>query len=441
MRRPLAALALALALCAVPVTAEVPPKLLTWSQQMAVRDGWLAQRHARLLDMMRRHGFDWWVVVNEEFRPDPLTPLVAPARPYVGNRDVLVFVDAGARGLRRVAITGYAEESLARFFESPDDPKPLEEALPALYREHPPRRIGLSIGSRRGIARGLSHDTYLLFAKLLGPEAESRFASAEPLIEEYLDTRLPEEAPHFETLVALTEWMARRALSNEAIVPGRTTVGDVRLFLYDALWTAGVTTWFQPDLRLQRRGRANAGSRGFLAVSKEAEVIERGDLVHLDFGITYMGMDSDWQKMAYVLRDGETDAPAGLKRALANTNALQDALLRAGRPGRPAGEVYQAVMDEMKAKDIEAMVYAHPLGNHGHGMGPSIDFRAAKRERGNEARPLREGSWLAVELNTATAVPEWDGQKVYVMQEDPARLTAEGYRFFRPRQESFYLVR
>lgn len=420
---------------------EAPPRLLPLSQQIAIREDWLARRHAALLPMMRRHDLDWWIVVNEEFHPDPLTPFVAPPRPYAGNRDLFVFIDAGEKGLRRVAITGFAEESLSRFFESPAEPRPADKALPELLAAHPPRRIGLGLAGRRGMTRGLTYDSWQTLGRIAGPELAQRFASAEGLIEEYLDTRLPEERPHFATLVHLTEVLARRALSNEAIAPGRTTIGDVRRFLYDALWEAGVSTWFQPDLRVQRRGRPNPTSRGFLAVEPEATVIEGGDLVHLDFGLSYMGFDSDWQKMAYVLRPGETDAPQGLKRALANTIALQDALmLRSARPGRDAGEVYAATMAEMKEKDIEAMIYSHPLGNHGHGLGPSIDFRSTQRgERG--PRPLRPDSWISIELNTATAVPEWDGQKVFVMEEDPAHLTADGYRFFRPRQERFYLVR
>ena len=71
-----------------------------------------------LLGMMRRHDLDWWVVVNEEFHDDPLTPYVAPARPYAGNRDIFVFIDADEAGLRKVALTGYAEESVGTFFES-----------------------------------------------------------------------------------------------------------------------------------------------------------------------------------------------------------------------------------------------------------------------------------------------------------------------------------
>jgi Xaa-Pro aminopeptidase len=420
--------------------AEPPPKLLSWSEQTRVREGFLERRHAALLPLLRKHQLDWWIVVNEEFHDDPLTQAIAPPRPYAGNRDYFVFVDTGEKGLRRVAITGYSEEVLTRFFEAPSEPRPADKVLPELYAAHPPKRIGLGISGRRGVTRTLTHDTYNLLAKILGPEASQRFVGVEAFLEDYLDSRLPEERSYYEPAVHLTEVLARRALSREAITPGQTTVGDVRRFLYDALWAAGVRTWFQPDLRVQRKGRPNPTSRGFLAVEPEATVIEPGDLLHVDFGISYMGWDTDWQRMAYVLRPGETDVPEGLKRALANTATLQDVLMSAARPGKDAGELYTATMDAMKAKGIEAMIYCHPLGPQGHGLGPSIDFRSARRgETG--PRPLRPDSWVAIELNTATPVPEWDGQKVFVMQEDPAWLGAAGYTFFRPRQRELYLVR
>jgi len=164
--------------------------------------------------------------------------------------------------------------------------------------------------------------------------------------------------------------------------------------------------------------------------------------VHLDFGICYMGLDSEWQKMAYVLRDGESDVPDGLNRAMANTNALQDALIQASRPGLTGGEAYEATMAEMERQGIEAMIYSHPLGNHGHGLGASIDFRSSQRSsQGIPARILREGSYLAMELNTSTPVPEWDNEEVTIMAEDPVHLTDEGWVFFRPRQVEFYLIR
>lgn len=436
----IAALTLCSLLAAPSLFAACDVELLPMSKQNEVRDAWLAKRHGMLLDMMRRHEADWWIVVNEEFHDDPLMQYVAPARPYAGNRDYLIFIDAGEAGLRKVAVAGYAEEVLLRTFEMPEDPKPAKETLPRLYRETKPKRIALGIGGSRGMTRSLGWDARNTLASILGPEATKKFVSASGLIEEYLDTRIEEERPHYRTLVALTDSMIRRALSNEAIEPGVTTAGDLRNFLYDRLWECGVGTWFQPDIRIQRKGETGSVSRGFLSVAREADVIQRGDVLHVDFGINYMGLASDWQKMAYVLREGETEAPSGLRAALANTNLLQDAVMSAARPGKAAGEVYREAMAAMEARGIEAQIYSHPLGNHGHAMGPSIDFRSAKRGE-NESRPLRPGSYISIELNTRTAVPEWDGQKVFMMEEDPAHLTDEGYRFFVPRQESLYLIR
>lgn len=415
-------------------TVTLPP-----TAQMEIRDEWLAKRHAMVLPMMRRHDVDMWIVVNEEFHDDPLTEFIAPARPYAGNRDIFVFVDAGDAGLRRFAITGYAEESVRRFFESPDEPRPPKEALEDLDKTFHPKRIAISQGGTRGVTRSLTHDSWLLLEEAFS--GASRFVSAAPLIEEYLDTRIPEETAIYRPLVELTDTLARRALSSDVIIPGRTTVGEVRDFLFDQSWLHRVQPWFQPDIRVQRKGLESGSSRGFLAVAPSEMVIQPGDLVHLDFGVTFMGLNTDWQKMAYVLRPGETQPPAGILAAVKRTNALQDSLIRHSRPGRTAADVYDAVMADMKDRGIAAQIYSHPLGNQGHALGASIDFRAAQRKDMSADRPLRRNSWIAIELNTRSSIPEWDDQEVLIMHEDPAWLSDEGWKFFVPRQESVYLIR
>jgi Xaa-Pro dipeptidase len=425
------------------------PQLLPWSQQIAVREGWLVKRHAMLLDMMRRHNVDMWIIVNEEFHNDPITEYIVPPRVYTGGRDIFVFVDAGEKGLRKFAITGYSEESVQKFFESQDDPLPADKQLKALWDTYHPAHIALGIDGRRGVTRSLTKSSYDYLTDKMGAEAAQHFVPAQDLITEYLETRLPEEFDTYNQMVVVTDLLTKRALSNEVITPGKTTVGDVRRWFYDQLWENRVTTWFQPDLRIQRKGMDSSKSRGFLAVAKEAAVITPGDLVHIDFGITYMGFNTDWQKMAYVLLPGEKDAPAGLKQAMKNTNELQDAMmLRAARPGRTGGEVYKLTMEEMQQKGITAMIYSHPIGNQGHGLGASVDFRASKTvNQTHEAvnasavQTLRKGSYISVELNTQTEIPEWGGQKIYVMSEDDAYLTDDGFKFFQPRQTAFYLIK
>lgn len=442
MNRPALLAALALATPWLPAQApDRPTGLLPWSQQIRVRDGWLAQRHELLLPMMRRHGIGMWIVVNEEFHDSPVVQYVAPSRPYTGGRDIFVFVDAGERGLRKVALTGFSEEHLKRFFESTDEPRPPAAFLRQLFDEHRPATIALGVGGTRGQTREITHDTWVWLTEALGEEAAARFVPAAPLVEEYLDTRLEDEKSHYAVAVGVTSRIVQRALSNEVITPGRTTVGDVRNWLYDAIWAHGLRTWFQPDLRVQRQGGGLPTSRGFLAVAPESTVIRHGDVVHIDFGMTYMGFDTDWQKMGYVLKPGETAPPTGLVQAMKNTNTLQDALMqRHSRPGLTSGEVYRATMAEMAERGIEAMIYSHPIGAQGHGLGASIDFRSAARP-GNQGKRLRAGSYISIELNTKTPVPEWGGEPVFVMMEDDAWLGEDGWHFFQPRQTEWYLIR
>ena len=419
---------------------EKMPPVLSWSQQIAVREGWLEKHHALLLPMMRKHNVAMWIVVNEEFHNDPLTEYIAPPRVYTGNRDIFVFVDAGDQGLKKFAVTGYAEESVKKFFESPSDPRPPKEALKDLFDKYQPTTIALGMDGSRGVTRSLTASSYKFLAEAMGPEAEKRFVAAGELIEDYLSTRTPEEFDTYTQMVEATEILTRRALSNEVITPGKTRIGDLRRWLYDQLWQNRYTTWFQPDIRLQRQGLTSQMSRGFLGVAPEEWVIEPGDVLHIDFGITYMGLNTDWQKMAYVLKKGEAAPPPGLIAAMANTNTLQDAVTHDARPGKSAGDVYREAMAQMQDKGIEAKIYSHPIGAQGHGLGPSIDYRAGERAAMEPGKPLIKGTYLSVELNTASSIPEWGGQKIFVMMEDDAYLTDEGYKFFRPRQTEYYLI-
>jgi Xaa-Pro dipeptidase len=421
---------------------EALPKLLSVREQQEVRERWLKTRlDTMLLGMMRRNKIKMWIVVNEEFHPDPVTAYVAPPIPYAGRRDFFIFTDRGTDKLERIAFVRYSEEHLKNFFEVVNPPgREYASALRKLVEERKPETIALNTGGTRGATGGLTHDTYKYLEETLGPELAKRFVPAAPLIVEYMDTRLPEELEHYRAAVLVTDILTRRALSNEVITPGKTTVGDVRFWFLQQVNQLGLDTWFQPDLRVQRQSRETAMLHQFLDVAPEATVIERGDVLHIDCGVNYMGLSTDWQKMAYVLRPGEQDAPAGLKKALTNTNRLQDELFKHIKAGAFGHEVYDATMSEMKRAGIEAMIYSHSVGNQGHALGASIDFR--RPSSGAPAEPaFREGSYTSIELNTTTPVAEWDGQKVTIMMEDDAYLTPQGMQWFRPRQTEFYLIR
>lgn len=417
------------------------PQLLSLREQQDVRESWLKKRlDTMLLPMMRRHNISMWIVTNEEFHADPVTAYIAPPLPYVGRRDFFIFADRGGDKLDRLAIVRYPEEHLKYFFEVLNPPgSDIGATLRRVVEERNPNTIAINIEGTRGATDGLTYEAHKFLTAALTPKYASRFVSAAPLIVEYMDTRLPEELEHYRTAVAVTDVLTQRAFSNEVIIPGKTTAGDVRWWFLQQVNNLGLDVWFQPDLRIQRPNQETGKTQQFLSVTEESTVIQRGDVIHIDCGVNYMGLSTDWQKMGYVLRPGEKDVPEGLKRALANTNRLQDALFAHIRPGAKGHEVFDATMADMKKLGIEAMIYSHSVGNQGHALGASIDFRHPSAK--SLEPPFREGSYTAIELNTSTPVPEWGGQKVTIMMEDDAYLTKNGMKWFRPRQTSFYVIR
>lgn len=415
------------------------PKLLSQRAQADVREQWLKKRlGSLLLPMMKRHGIEMWIVVNEEFHSDPVTPHITPMIPIVGRRDLFIFIDQGER-IERVALVRYDEERIKYHYRMLMPPRDkFAEELKKLVDARNPKTIALNMGGTRGQQSGLTYDGYKFLAEALGPENEKKFVPAANFLVEFLDTRLPEELEHYRNAVFATDVITRRAFSNEVITPGKTTAGDVRWWMMQQLNDLGVDTWFQPDLRIQRQATTTGTTGQFLSTAKESDVIQRGDLIHVDFGLNYMGLSTDWQKQAYVLKAGEKDAPAGLKAALKNTNRLQDIIFSIARPGMTGTEVYETAMAECKKQNINCMIYSHPLGTQGHGLGPSIDFRG---NIGGGANKILNGSYMSIELNTSTEVPEWNNQKVTIMAEDDAYMTETGYKWFRPRQTELYLIK
>ena len=266
---------------------EPLPQLLPVREQQLMRETWLRKRlDTMLLPMMRRHNIGMWIVTNEEFHADPVTEYIAPPLPYVGRRDFFIFADRGGDKLDRLALVRYPEEALKRHFEILNPPgREIAATLRRVVEERNPKTIALNLGGTRGATGGLTHDAYKFLSETLGQNYSSRFVSAAPLIIEYMDTRLPEELEFYRTAVELTDALTKRAFSNEVITPGKTTVGDVRWWFMQQVNNAGLTVWFQPDLRVQRQSQETGKTQQFLSVAEESVVIQRGDLIHIDCGL------------------------------------------------------------------------------------------------------------------------------------------------------------
>jgi len=425
------------------------PELLGMREQYDLRLRWLEQKRPILLQLMREHEIDMWVVVSEEFHPDPVMQYVAPPLRYTRRRDVAVFVDDGTDRLTAYSDYWRPTADYARFF----DPLPsarnargfqdTETGLRALFERYDPQRIGLNLGGVRGHDSGLTHDSYEFLAAAFGSGARSRFVSAAGLIEAYFDTRLPDETEYYRDLVLATDVIAQRALSNLVITPGSTRAEDIKWFFEETIADLGVggVPWFEIHVAVQRFDSASGEMIPYVHPAPDDLVFQAGDIIHLDCGFDYLGFASDWQKVAYILRDGETDVPDGLRRALANANRVHEAFASAPRPGMSGWAATLAIAEALGDVDFLPSLYSHPIGFHGHALGPSINARdldlSSPPERDSE---LRLGSYRSIEFSATTAVPEYGGGEVRIPMEDDALLTPQGYEYFRPYQTTWYLI-
>ncbi len=293
----------------------------------------------------------------------------------------------------------------------------------------------MNISQAHNFADGLSAGEWEQLQEALGPELTGRVVRAETLALDYLAIRVPAMSPTYRRMQELAHQIISTAFSNEVITPGVTTTDDVVWWFRQRVNDLGLGTWFHPSVNIQRRGVDMADST--------APIILRGDVLHCDFGITALGLNTDTQHMGYVLRGGETEPPQGLQRALYNANRLQDILMAEMHPGRTGNEILWAGLEVMRQANIDGTIYTHPLGEHGHGAGPLIGLW--DRQDGVPGRgdvPIRAGTWHSIELQATTAVPEWDGQRIRMMLEEDAELTPEGtMRWIYQRQTELHLVR
>jgi Xaa-Pro aminopeptidase len=425
----------------------------TLREQAEIRQRWLRLRLERVLPrLMREQGVQMWIMPNREYNEDPVFfALVSPTTLAARRRTIYLFHDRGPeQGVERIAIGGTSQGGLYQVIRDPAarpgaaggtirlaEPFGPEQwgLLPPIVRERDPRTIAVNVSHTFSFSDGLSAGEWEQLRQALGEDYAARVVRRELLALQYIEERLPEMLPVYTRMQELVHEILEIAFSNRVITPGVTTTQDVVWWLRQRTNDLGLGTWFHPTISVQRRGVEMGDSAN--------PVIQRGDVLHSDFGITALGLNTDTQHMGYVLRDGETEPPAGLRAALARSNRLQDLLLEEMVVGRTGNEVLAATLARMRAEGIEGTVYTHPIGDHGHGAGPTIGLW--DRQEGVVGRgdvPLRPNTWFSIELQATTPVAEWGGQPVRMAQEEEALIEADGTRrWVLRRQDALHLVR
>jgi Xaa-Pro aminopeptidase len=413
------------------------PAVLPMRERARVIQANLESRLALVLPQaMREAGIDMWIILCQEDNLDPVYATLIPMDTWCPILQVLVFHDRGEAGIEGISISG---TNMRGLYVRPYRGQKPEEQWPILMQliaERRPKRIAVNSGSVQWAAGGLTHNLYRQLVERLPAGYAERLVSAEPLVTAFMATLTPSDIATFEHVVEVAKGIIARCYSREAIEPGLTTTNDLEWFYWQTCADLGLEVSFRPYFTLHRSPASCTGH------DPSDGVIRPGDLIHCDVGIRYLRLNSDHQQWAYVLRDGETDAPAGARALLKQAHRLQDLFMGAFRVGLSGNELLAGILDHARDEGLpEPRVYSHSLGYFLHEPGPLIGLPwEQQRCEGRGDVRLDYGQAFTMELSVADVVPEWDGSRLRMSIEEDVVFTEEGCRIIGSRQESFHLV-
>jgi len=465
MTRTLLALMLAVATSASAQDVRTYRPFGTLREQAETQQRWLAQRMDSVLPgVMRRHGVEMWIVPMREYNEDPVfSSIVSPTTFAARRRTIYVFYDPCANAtparqasaackIERIALGGTSQGGVFQAVRSmkaaagpagAQAPRQAElwgdeqwQVLKGVVQQRNPQRIHVDVSRTFAFSDGLSAGELEGMRDALGLDLWARMRRDDAVALELIATRQPDEERVYKRMNEVVWGIIDTAFSSVVITPGVTTTQDVVWWMRQKVNDLGLGSWFQPSVEVQRMGATDADLG-------ENPIIQRGDVLHCDFGIVAYRLNTDTQHMGYVLREGETDVPAGIQQALANSNRLQDIVVSEIKPGRTGNEVLRSSLMRMKAEGIDGTVYSHPIGMHGHGAGPLIglwDYQDGVPGRG-DAKVI-PSMWFSVELQATTPVPEWKNQPLRSAQEEDVIVDAAGtVRWANQRQTKYWLVK
>jgi len=433
---PLAALPVASAPALAQGAERTPyPKVLPMRERAAIVNGWLKERLDTVVPaIMRERGIDMWVLVARENFEEPVVASMLNAESLAARRrTILVFYDPGeGKPVERLTVSRYGLADLFKADWVPEKQPDQWRRLAEIITARNPRKIAINSSRLTAYADGMTLSAYEQFMAALPANLQSRVVRDEVLAVRWLETRTAAEMARYPEIVALAHAIIGEGLSSKVITPGVTTTDDVVWWFRDRIAELRLDTWFQPSVAISRRG---------VKETLEGDaVIQKGDMLWTDFGITYLRLNTDTQQNAYVLRDGETEAPKGLRDGLAANNRVQDALTSSFRTGDSGNAILARARAKAIAQGLNPSIYSHPIGFHGHAAGTAIGFWDNQNADERGEYPLHPNTAWSIELSATAPVPEWDNQPVSFKTEEDAFYDGTSVRYIDGRQTELYLI-
>ena len=442
-------------LCDIPGVEDMKEKIVSYRKECEIIDRWLVKRLDTVLPMvMKRAGIDTWVVCNNEHNEDPVFRTLSPALMMSARRLTILIMHLKEDGtVERFSLT-HPVPDIAHLYTpcwlNPKDqlwtadkyflenskgvrisdvPETQWECFGRVIHELKPKKIGLDYSDYDAYADGLSHSLYKKIMDSLYEEDKGKVVSAEEICIGWLETRIEEEMNAYNGVVQIAHALIKEAYSSRVIHPGITTNDDVRFWMMDKARKLGLEPWFDFETSIIRKDEDVEGE----------SVIEPGDVLHCDIGFRYLGLCTDTQEMAYILKNDELDAPEELKKAMQTVNRLQDITLETIEIGKSGNEILKQARQKAIQEGIEPCIYTHPLGFDGHAAGPTIgmwDQQNGVKHEGDYI--IHDNTCYSLELNASVEV--FGKKQPFSMESDIMIRDGKKY-FLAGRQTNFHLVK
>jgi len=422
---------------------DLKDDILSMHQRAVVRDGFLKDRFETVLpEIMARNKLDMWIIIAREYNEDPVIRTMLPATWLNARRRTILVIHNPGKGqpLETYAVARYDVGEVFKKAWDPEAQPDQYKALADLIKTKDPKKIGLNKSEFFAQADGLTATEYELFKKALPREYQKRIVSAEKVAIGWLETRSAKEMEVYPDICRIAHDIIKEGFSAKVITPGITTTDDVVWWYRERIRDLNLITWFHPTVDIQRADKQDFNFLEAFSKDKADNVIRPGDLLHVDFGITYLGLNTDTQQHAYVLMPGESRAPNFLVKALGVGNRLQDILTVLFLNESTAYEMLLSTLKQAKEEGIKPQIYTHPIGYYGHGSGPTIGMW--DKQEGvpvNGDYPLFPNTAYSIELNAKVHIKEWD-KEVAIMLEEDALFDGKTCDYIDPRQTEMIII-
>ncbi|TCK69168.1 metallopeptidase family M24 [Winogradskyella wandonensis] len=418
-------------------------QILPERQRAEVVDNILKDRFDNLLpQLMDDTGFDMWILISREYNEDPVLKTMLPATWLnARRRTILVFYRNKAQNtIEKFAVARYNfGENINSAWDKEKEPNQWKRLM-QIIEERNPKSIGLNYSDNFNICDGIVKTDYEAFMANLPNTYKNRVKSAEKLAIGWIETRTETEMVIYNQLVDITHDIIAEAFSEKVITPGVTTTTDVEWWMRDKVTALGLETWFHPTVDVQRTAEKLGNHLYAFSNRPEDMVILPGDLLHCDFGITYLRLNTDCQELAYVLKPNETEPPKFLQNALKDGNRVQDIFTSNFETGKTGNKILLESLNQAKSEGLRPAIYTHPLGTYGHSSGTTLGmWDSQDGVPVNGDYPLHENTVYAIELNTTVTIPEWK-RDIRIMLEEAGFWGEKGFRYVNGRQTKLLTV-